>query len=70
VNLIIINISIVGKTLTAETIAEKLHRPLYTISVGELGIIPEELEGSLKSFLDQAREWDAIVLIDEGTTIY
>jgi hypothetical protein len=67
---LIINISIVGKTLTAEAISEKLHRPLYPISVGELGIIPEELEGSLKSLLDQARNWDAIVLIDEGINFY
>jgi hypothetical protein len=28
----------VGKTLTAEAIAELLHRPLYSITVGELGI--------------------------------
>lgn len=31
----------VGKTLTAEAIAELLHKPLYVVSMGELGTTPE-----------------------------
>ena len=32
-----------GKTLTAEAIAELLHKPLYAVSMGELGTTPEAL---------------------------
>lgn len=55
-----------GKTLTAETIAELLHRPLYAITVGELGITPSELEKNLRTILDVATTWNAVVLLDEA----
>lgn len=55
-----------GKTLTAETVAEMLHRPLYSVTVGELGIEPSELEESLRRILDVATAWDAVLLIDEA----
>ena len=55
-----------GKTLTAEAIAEMLHRPLYMVSVGELGVDPDELEKRLRNILDMASEWNAVVLIDEA----
>jgi hypothetical protein len=41
-----------GKTLTAETVAEDLKRPLYSISVGELGTDPDQLEERLREMLD------------------
>jgi SpoVK/Ycf46/Vps4 family AAA+-type ATPase len=56
----------VGKTLTAEAIAELLHRPLYSVSVGELGTKTEELEKRLKEILEVASSWDAVILIDEA----
>jgi len=56
----------VGKTLTAESIAELLHRPLYTVSMGELGTTPEALEERLTDVLDLAAPWGALVLIDEA----
>ena len=56
----------VGKTLTAEAIAELLHRPLYSVSVGELGVNPEELERNLRRILDIAQIWNAVILIDEA----
>lgn len=37
----------VGKTLTAEGIAELLKRPLYRVSIGELGTDPYQLEQDL-----------------------
>lgn len=37
----------VGKTLTAESLAESLRRPLYHISIGELGTDPRHLEQGL-----------------------
>jgi len=56
----------VGKTLTAEAIAELLHRPLYSVSVGELGTNTEDLESNLRKILDVAQIWNAVILIDEA----
>ncbi|KAG0340020.1 hypothetical protein BG004_006578 [Podila humilis] len=56
----------VGKTLTAEAIAEVLHRPLYYISMGELGMTPDEMEQRLGDVLDLCAEWNALVLLDEA----
>lgn len=56
----------VGKTLTAESIAELLHRPLYSVSVGELGTTTDNLESNLKDILQVASTWNAVVLIDEA----
>lgn len=55
----------VGKTLSAEAIAEKLQRPLYMVGVGELGTDVETLEESLRNILDVATTWNAVVLLDE-----
>ena len=56
----------VGKTLTAEAIAELLHKPLYVVSMGELGTTPEALEERLLDVLDLCAPWGALVLIDEA----
>lgn len=56
----------IGKTLTAESIAEKLKRPLYSVSTGELGTDPDTLDERLKNILDMASAWNAILLIDEA----
>jgi len=55
----------VGKTLTAEATAERLERPLYSITVGELGSSVESMESRLKFTLELTRIWDAVLLIDE-----
>ena len=55
-----------GKTLTAEAVAETLHRPLYSVSVGELGTSPDQLEEKLRSILDLAFQWNAVLLLDEA----
>ncbi|GAA5865071.1 hypothetical protein JCM3774_002122 [Rhodotorula dairenensis] len=55
-----------GKTLTAEAIAEHLRRPLYVVSAGELGILPQVLENQLRDILALATEWNAVLLIDEA----
>ena len=55
-----------GKTLTAEAVAELLHRPLYSISVGELGTDPKQLEESLSDILNVATAWNAVLLLDEA----
>lgn len=56
----------VGKTATAESFAEHLRRPLYSVGVGELGSDPVEMEACLKSILNVAQSWGAILLIDEA----
>ena len=56
----------VGKTLSAEAIAELLKRPLYSVSVGELGVDSESLEKNLRQILDVAQIWNAVILIDEA----
>lgn len=43
------------KTLTAEAIAEHLRRPLYVVSAGELGILPQVLENQLRDILAVSR---------------
>jgi len=55
-----------GKTLTAESIAEMLHKPLYSCSVGELGTSARELERSLADILEMCKLWEAVLLIDEA----
>lgn len=55
-----------GKTLTAEAVSELLRKPLYKVSLGELGTVVDTLESSLDAILTLAERWDAIVLIDEA----
>lgn len=55
-----------GKTLTAEAISELLHKPLQSVSVGELGTTVSELEEKLRNILEVAYHWDAVVLLDEA----
>lgn len=55
-----------GKTLTAECVAEKQKCPLFTISCGDLGTEPEQLEVKLKEVFEYAVTWKAILLLDEA----
>lgn len=57
-----------GKTLCAESIAEKLQKPLYKVSAGELGAKTWEIENTLKNICECAERWDAIILMDEADT--
>jgi len=56
----------VGKTLTAEAVAELLHKPLYSLSMGTLGTTPGELEQRLGQIMNLAAKWDALILLDEA----
>jgi SpoVK/Ycf46/Vps4 family AAA+-type ATPase len=56
----------VGKTLTAEAVAEELKTPLYSISAGQLGTGVESVEEQLSSVLEFATNWNAILLLDEA----
>ncbi|KAH6684845.1 ATPase [Plectosphaerella plurivora] len=55
----------VGKTLTAEAVAESLRVPLHTLSSGDLGSGSWEVERNLSEILDLVARWKAILLIDE-----
>ena len=55
-----------GKTLSAESIAEHLKRPLLSVSSGSLGDSAADLERKLAETLELARTWRAVVLIDEA----
>lgn len=55
-----------GKTLTAEAVADFLEKPLYSVSVGELGTNPNDLETKLRNVLDITASWDAVLLLDEA----
>lgn len=56
----------VGKTATAESIAELLHVPLCIISVGNLGTSAESVESALQDILELASKWNAVLLLDEA----
>jgi hypothetical protein len=56
----------VGKTLTAEAIAEVLQKPLYSISMGSMGTTARELEGNLTFIMNMSAKWDALILLDEA----
>lgn len=56
----------VGKTLTAETIALATGRPLFTVSVAEIGIEPPEVERKLSDVFADAARWGAVLFIDEA----
>ncbi|KAL6713217.1 hypothetical protein ACLMJK_009338 [Lecanora helva] len=56
----------VGKTLTAESVAETMKAPLYMMSAGDLGLDSSEVESSLSNVLEMATKWNAILLLDEA----
>lgn len=59
----------VGKTLTAEVVAEFSRRPLYIVSAGELGTNAGELDSRLGMVLDITRRWGCVLLIDEADVL-
>lgn len=54
-----------GKTFTAEATAEVMQRPLYSVSVGELGTSADDLDQRLRLILEIASRWNAVLLLDE-----
>ncbi|KAJ6023960.1 hypothetical protein N7540_004757 [Penicillium herquei] len=54
-----------GKTLTAEAVADKVRKPLYILSAGELGQDTRSVESRLDSVLKLTEKWDAVLLFDE-----
>jgi len=56
----------VGKTLTAESVAEVMKVPLYVMSAGDLGTTAGSLERSLRDILRMVPKWGAVLLLDEA----
>jgi hypothetical protein len=56
----------VGKTLTAESVAEHLRRPLYKLGAGDLGTAAHQVEQNLSKALALCGHFGAVLLIDEA----
>ncbi|KUI70475.1 ATP-dependent zinc metalloprotease FtsH [Cytospora mali] len=56
----------VGKTATAEAIAQKWNKPLWQITSGDLGIDAEGVERSFKKILRLANLWNCVLVLDEA----
>ena len=56
----------VGKTLTAESVAEEMKVPLYMMSAGDLGLDSRHIESRLQGVFDMVTRWNAILLLDEA----
>ena len=56
----------VGKTLTAETIAEATGKPLFVVSVAEIGLDASKAERNLEQMFYLAGKWEAVLLVDEA----
>ncbi|RYP62307.1 hypothetical protein DL771_009792 [Monosporascus sp. 5C6A] len=56
----------VGKTYTAESIADHTRRPLLKITSGELCHAESRVEERLSSLFYLATRWDGIILLDEA----
>ncbi|KAH6973744.1 P-loop containing nucleoside triphosphate hydrolase protein [Ilyonectria sp. MPI-CAGE-AT-0026] len=55
-----------GKTFTAETASEEVKRPLYKLSVSDLGTNAADVESNLTRVLRRCAKWAAILSIDEA----
>ncbi|KAF2191445.1 P-loop containing nucleoside triphosphate hydrolase protein [Zopfia rhizophila CBS 207.26] len=56
----------VGKTYTAECIAEFTKRPLLSLTCTDIGTNPMTIESKLTYWFKLAKHWGAILLIDEA----
>lgn len=55
----------IGKTLTAESVAEQMRVPMYSMSAGDLGNDAYDVENSLGKILKMVSNWNAVLLLDE-----
>lgn len=56
----------VGKTFTAECVAEFVQRPLLSLSCSDIGIESAKVEQQLLKFFKKAKLWGAVLLLDEA----
>lgn len=58
-----------GKTTTAELVAEKLARPLLSLTIADLGSPSREMESGLTHYMKLAERWGCIMLIKNADEI-
>ncbi|KAH8761016.1 P-loop containing nucleoside triphosphate hydrolase protein, partial [Diaporthe sp. PMI_573] len=58
-----------GKTMTAESIAEHAHRPLYHVTTGQLSMDTSDLDRELGDIFMLGHRWGAVVLLDEADVL-
>ena len=56
----------VGKTSTAECVADICQRPLFQITCGDIGIEPGDVEKNLDDSFRLAHRWRCVLLLDEA----
>lgn len=49
-----------GKTLTAESVAELAERPLYRLTCGDIGTVPETVQRSLQWIFYLGSLWQSV----------
>ncbi|KAM0203027.1 hypothetical protein ACHAPI_001197 [Fusarium lateritium] len=59
----------IGKTLTAESIAELTASPLYSVSGGELNVDVSTVEKTVTTVFEIGKRWNAIILLDEADVV-
>lgn len=59
----------VGKTLTAESVAEKMKVPLFSLTPGDLGLDSKTIENRLRGLISMCARWGAIILLDEADVL-
>lgn len=56
----------VGKTATVEAVAQVYRKPLFSITSGDLGSTPAQVESNLTEIFHLANVWDCVLLLDEA----
>jgi hypothetical protein len=56
----------VGKTSTAECVADYTHRPLFPITCGDIGETAKEVEQNLEQNFSLANRWGCVLLVSQG----
>lgn len=56
----------VGKTSTAECVADHTRRPLFPITCGDIGDRADMVENSLETNFQLAHKWGCVLLLDEA----
>ena len=56
----------VGKSSTAESVAEFTRRPLFQVTCGDIGESADEVERRLEDHFQLAHKWGCVLLLDEA----
>ena len=59
----------VGKSSTAESVAEFTRRPLFQVTCGDIGDSADEVEERLEDHFQLAHKWGCVLLLDEADVV-